>query len=254
MSTIANTVLTAAAAPYPTGKIYHGVAGGPIIGPIGAAGIGGAGHVHVGGGGGGGAGGVAYQFTGNAVMGIGGGSTITIGTQAPTISLTMSGKPVPQGELFDDCVDLFLSPLRLDNSDANQHHFSIWIILHGDEFSDYGVVLRSNKGMFPAFGSETSRDQFTEWFETYKAQFYDGLDTAKVKVPTVKTGELHGIWFEDDLPPPDPRGYVTFKNREHGDPEEWAWIVSHCSHPVFRMANGWFFTNDADGLVFKMRK
>jgi hypothetical protein len=240
-TTITKPNLTAAAVPYPTGGVFNGNTG-IIHGIVGA----------------GGAGGIGMGVAGGMGFGYGHATTVTIGSsQAISLSGLVLGGPggeMPEGKTFNLCNELFLVEMRIDDNACNHHHYKVWVELHGADLTDYGAVLRSRIGIVPAFGSEETREHFVSWLDHYKWTFFYDFDLAETKIPTLSSGEVKGIWFEDPLPVPDSNGYITFSNpRKLGDLTTWAWIVGHCSHPVYRMSNGWLFTNDKDALVFKMR-
>ena len=186
--------------------------------------------------------------------GQGGGFIINHGTQfdfshsavsissSEALRLNLNGKPVPQGPKFTDCLDLFVVDLKLDGSGQNLAHYQVWIDLHGEDYGDYGVVLRSEVGVRPAFGSQETRNHFVEWFDRYKRTFFPYHDPSEHYWPKLASGDVKGVWIED-------RPSDEFVSHS----VDWTFIAGNCHHPVVRAGNGWLFQETADAICFKMR-
>ncbi len=228
MTVIQNPAPHAAGPQGPTGQIINVSmgAGGVMSGPMGAVGV-------MGGGGGG------FSFHPTS-------------TAKSVTSLSIHGQPVPEGEKFGAALDLFLLDVRIDDNEVSHFHFLVWTKLFGDEFPDYGTVMRSDRGISPAFGSKESRAHYVEWFAEYERKFYKNHDIATTKAPLPRSGDIKGVWVEDRAE--GSLDMVSF--RPSGVREnliDWAWIVGNCHNPVTRMANGWLFESDTDAIHFKMR-
>lgn len=144
-----------------------------------------------------------------------------------------------------------MSSLQLDKNAHNHFHYLIWQNLFGETFDDYGAVLKPGIGMFIAFGSKASRDQFENWFEDYQRTLFSKHKISETYLPDPVSGELNGMHVSDFERPPY-EGY-EFATICKSDFRDWTWIAENCYHPVYRLPKGWLFTNTTEAIHFKMR-
>lgn len=216
-------------------------------------------------------------FTGGGVAGMGSGISIsTVGTVsitgtvsvnaggeyvfAPTsqqtVSLHPNGLKVPEGDKFAKSRDLFTTDLCLDGEPHNHFHYLVWIECHGEEYNDYGTVLRSDDGIYIAFGSAKSRDHFESWFDHYQRTFFKEREVSKTELPGMVTTAITGTLILDQAPDPERTVFRKMPDKIGCQTEifeTWAWIVENCHEPVIRLNNGWLFTGANDAVLFRMK-
>jgi hypothetical protein len=203
-----------------------------------------------------GGGGVSFNGTTTVLgqqVGFSGGGGITITLQPNNLK-------VPQGENFADSRDIFTVGLCLDGEPYIHFHYLVWIENYGEEYKDYGAVLRSDDGIYIAFGSSHSRDHFEKWFDNYQQTFFKERVISETAFPKMITSAITGTLILDKTPDPKEDSGTLYKRLPDNIPtcrsdtfEAWAWIVENCHDPVVRINDGWLFTGSNDAVLFRMR-
>lgn len=209
----------------------------------------------------------------NSSVGI---TNVNVTMGPPPVTMTIHGRQPPVGDHFDPSAALYPSSMVIGDNRYLHYHVIVWTKLFGQDVTDYGCVYVNGDGLRLCFNSKISLQKFERWLKRYTRVFFGDGSLDQCYAPHPVSGKMMG-YFVEDAPTPtfssasalgaSVLGGSSLSNVQntylHAKPHEtisetflpdWVMIVRHASKRVIRMANGWFFSDAKDGVMFKMMR
>ena len=161
------------------------------------------------------------------------------------LKFNIHGTPITFGENFKSDGDYYVINNKMELNKNLFFHFKVWKECN-PEIQDFGMTIVPNVGVLLVFNSQQSKNQYLSWMEEYKNKFFDGYDMEDISIPILKEGNLNGIFLTDVFSFMQDEKFLDYSF------DIWVKIVKNCSNSVYKMGEGWYFTNPTDGILCKM--
>lgn len=163
------------------------------------------------------------------------------GPNSQKLFFQIHGETIPRGEEFNEFGEYHIIENPIDKYAARLFHFKVWNKIN-DQIKDYGLIYVEESGMFLVFNTLESKNSFLEWMNEYKNKFFKDNDMDTILIPKLPEGQLEGSFI---------RGLFS-ENTSSQYLDSWINVVKHCSYPVYKTSDGWFFENSIDAVICKM--
>jgi len=163
------------------------------------------------------------------------------GPNSQKLFFQIHGETIPRGETFNEFGEYHIIEKPIDKYAARLFHFKVWNKIN-DQIKDYGLIYVEESGIFLVFNTLESKNSFLEWMNEYKNKFFKDNDVDTTLIPRLPEGQLEGSFI---------RGLFS-ENTSSQYLDSWINVVKHCSYPVYKTSDGWFFENSTDAVMCKM--